>query len=70
MKNSYFDYDDINVEYVEDKSSEYQWAFGIMCSVVGTSFIYSIGLYLSFVVWGNDFSVKKSNYQALSQHQF
>lgn len=70
LKNSYFDYDDINVEYEEDKTAVYQWAFIVMCISVGLSFTYSIGLYLTFVVYGNDFSVKKSNYKSLSQHPF
>jgi hypothetical protein len=64
--NSYFTYDDLNVEYPDNKKSVYDWAYILQCISVGLSFVYTLALYIGFVVFNNDGGgAQKKNYAPL-----
>ena len=59
LKGTYFDYDDMNVEYVDNKEAEYGYGFSLMCTTVGLTGAYTIATYVLFVLYNNDASVRK-----------
>lgn len=69
LKNSYFDYDDLNVEYANNESTSYERGFFLMCVVTALSFVYSAGLIGYFVYVDNDHGARTAvEYRHLAQH--
>ena len=69
LKNSFFEYDDLNVEYADNKKSTYDWAFQLMCTVVAITFIYSTATLVLFVHLNNDSDVKRRKAQYIPVEQ-
>lgn len=62
---SYFTYDDLNVEYIDNKESSYGWAYKLQCSSVGIACVYTVALYLLFVLYNNDGGAQKKRYSPI-----